>query len=269
MPSCWGPKSSWFGQVTHRNPNLHLLFQPHGRSWLASSICLSRASVHAQGEGNSSPVIPGEREVVLWAVPGRRVRGSLFYLRILLSATSPVALEMKAIEGIVLWKQSAPSGPRPKCSPSTPFMVHAFLSNNDQYDWQTRNPLFSQNSQAFINPQESIFYIYQSIWNDCQQLLATFFMLRSETGSDLRVGKPSLAKWTKAWWPYSPIFPSAYPDQNLNIDQRMESLYNFCQVLLGGLKQVLENPSFYGEWVLQRPPNSQEKLWEISLVFIP
>lgn len=121
MPSCWGPKSSWFGQVTHRNPNLHLLFQPHGRSWLASSICLSRASVHAQGEGNSSPAIPGEREVVFWAVPGWRVRGSLFYLRILPSSTSPVALEMKATEGIVLWKQSAPSGSKTQMFSLYPF----------------------------------------------------------------------------------------------------------------------------------------------------
>lgn len=110
MPSCWGPKSSWFGQVTNRNPNLHLLFQPHGRNWLASSICLNRASVHAQGVGNSFPAIPGERELVLLAVLGWRVRDSLFYLKIPLSSTSPVVLEMKTIEGIVLWKQSASSG---------------------------------------------------------------------------------------------------------------------------------------------------------------
>ena len=82
-----------------------------------------------------------------------------------------------------------PVGPRLKLSPSTPFMVHVFLSNNDQYNWQTQNPLFSQISQAFISPHKTIFYIYHATWNDCQQLLATLFMPRSETGSDLRVGQ--------------------------------------------------------------------------------
>lgn len=67
VSSCWGLKSSWFGQIAQRNPNLYLFSQPHQKLTLPLYISKHGSWLH-RGSKNSSP---------WYAQVGR---GSFFYL---------------------------------------------------------------------------------------------------------------------------------------------------------------------------------------------
>jgi hypothetical protein len=43
------------------------------------------------------------------------------------------------------------------------------------YNWKQQNPSFSDKPQGLISLLETVFFIHQPTWDDCQQLLQTLF----------------------------------------------------------------------------------------------
>jgi hypothetical protein len=49
------------------------------------------------------------------------------------------------------------------------------FSTTDLLNWRNHTPLYSEKPQAMVNLLESIFQTHQPTWDDCQQILLTFF----------------------------------------------------------------------------------------------
>lgn len=53
--------------------------------------------------------------------------------------------------------------------------TYILFSTRDLYNWKIQNPPFSMDPSSLIYLVDSVFFIYLSTWDDCQQILHSLF----------------------------------------------------------------------------------------------
>lgn len=59
--------------------------------------------------------------------------------------------------------------------PNNPALYYQPFSTTDLLNWKQHTPSYSEKPQAMIDLLESTFQTHQPTWDDCRQLLLTFF----------------------------------------------------------------------------------------------
>uniref|UniRef100_A0A4X2KQ68 CCHC-type domain-containing protein n=1 Tax=Vombatus ursinus TaxID=29139 RepID=A0A4X2KQ68_VOMUR len=149
------------------------------------------------------------------------------------------------VSAFPLWQ--VPSPPRES---GRPFMVYVPFSTSDLYNWKQQNPSFSDKPQSLISLLETVFYIHQPTWDDCQQLLRVLFTTEEHDRILLEIilearkrvmdpdGRPST---DPGGWNH--VFPESRPDWDPNSDRGREALDRYRQLLLGGLRAAARKPT--------------------------
>nr|XP_034342656.1 protein transport protein sec31-like [Arvicanthis niloticus] len=66
-------------------------------------------------------------------------------------------------------------GPAPADPTHLQLLQYWPFSSSDLLNWKTHHPSFSENPAGLTSLIESLMYLYQPTWDDCQQLLQTLF----------------------------------------------------------------------------------------------
>ncbi|EHB06889.1 Gag polyprotein, partial [Heterocephalus glaber] len=137
------------------------------------------------------------------------------------------------------------------------------FATSDLYNWCRQHANFSDNPRDLINLLETVLFIHQPTWDDCQQLLQVLFTTeeRERIQNEARKlvpgdnGQPTTNADT-----INTSFPLSRPNWDFNTAEGKERLWVYRQALLGGLKAAarkltnLAKPHRYrpGDWVFVR-----------------
>ena len=76
--------------------------------------------------------------------------------------------------------QSTESGRTLVDQPKLQTLQYWSFSSADLYNWETNHPLFSEDPQCLTVLVESLMFSHQPTWDDCQQMLQTFFTTKKQ-----------------------------------------------------------------------------------------
>jgi hypothetical protein len=149
----------------------------------------------------------------------------------------------------------------------------------DILNWRTHIPPYSEKTQAMVDLLEIIFQTHQPTWNDCQQILLTFFNTDQQLqilteacpwlqGQALR-GTLDAEAWARE------AAPDAQPTWDFNTAEGQRVLTQYCTALIHRLRTGAKRPTNMSKIVVviqmpeETPTDFYERLCEIFWVYTP
>ncbi|CAD7679612.1 unnamed protein product [Nyctereutes procyonoides] len=139
-------------------------------------------------------------------------------------------------------------------------MLYWPFSTSDLYNRKTQNAKFSDNPRDLIGLLDTVLFIHQPTWDDCQQLLQVLFTTKEREWIQVEARKSVLGEDRQPTQNPDLInaaFPLSRPTWDYNLAEGKERLRVHRQTLTAGLKAAVRKPTdlakVYGVRIIWNP----------------